>query len=327
MSASPMNSDSELGSSKSSPKDVFMHLLAIITLYVSAVSFGVLLFQYINLRFPDPLTDFYSQSSSAIRWALASLVIVFPVYVWLAWSLAKEMTREPLKQELKTRKWLLYFTLFAAAVIIIGDLVTLIYNFLGGDLSARFVLKVIAVFFIALAVFVYYLWSLKKGTAALRDERMRWFVFGITALVVAAIVYGFFVAGSPFAERLRRFDDRRVGNLQEIQWQVVSFWQRKDKLPGKLGDLRDDISGFVPPSDPETGLAYEYRVLNRLKFELCADFKTESRESGGPDALALPRSVFPDGRSPDNWQHGAGRACFERAIDPELYGIKERKPQ
>lgn len=321
-----MNSNNGLNLPKSSPKDVFMHLLAMVTLYASAVSFGVLLFQYIELSFPDPLTDFYSRSSSAIRWALASLVIIFPAYFWLAWTLAREMTREPLKQEVKTRKWLLYFTLFAAAVVIIGDLVTLIFNFLNGDLSARFVLKVLAVLFIALAVFVYYLWNLRKGAAALSDPRMRWFVFSVTALVVAAVVYGFFAAGSPFAERLRRFDDRRVANLQEIQWQVINFWQRKDKLPGKLGDLRDDISGFVPPSDPETALTYDYRVLGNLKFELCADFKTESRESRGRGRYYAPQPVSLGGQA-DNWQHGIGRACFGRTIDPELYALKERKPQ
>lgn len=318
-----MNSNNqEENRAASSPKDVFMQLLVMITLYISAISFGALLFNYIDLWFPDPLADFYARTSGSIRWALASLVIVFPVYAWLAWTLAREMTRNPAKRELKIRKWLLYFTLFAAAVIIIGDLVTLIYNFLGGDLSARFVLKVAAVLIIALAVFVYYLWNLKHGTAALLDTRMRWFVWVVTAIVVTATVGGFFVVGSPFAERMRRFDEKRVVNLQEIQWQVINFWQRKDKLPEKLDDLRDSISGFVPPSDPETKLAYEYRALDALRFELCATFKTDGGERAG---YYGPRAAFLGEATPDNWQHGAGRVCFERAIDPDLYGIKPEK--
>ncbi|MBI2055747.1 MAG: hypothetical protein HYT42_02555, partial [Candidatus Sungbacteria bacterium] len=190
------SSNQEENRAVSSPKDVFMQLLVIIALYISAVSFGLLLFNYIDLWFPDPLVDFYARTSGSIRWALASLTIVFPVYLWLAWTLAREMGRDPAKRELKIRKWLVYFTLFAAAVIIIGDLVTLIYNFLNGDLSARFVLKVVSVLAIALAVFVYYIWNLKQGTAALLDSRMRWFVWVVTAVVVAATVSGFFVVGS-----------------------------------------------------------------------------------------------------------------------------------
>jgi hypothetical protein len=60
------------------------------------------------------------------------------------------------------RKWLIYFTLFAAALIIIGDLVTLLNRFLEGELTVRFLLKVLAVFFVAGSVFYYYLWDLRK---------------------------------------------------------------------------------------------------------------------------------------------------------------------
>ncbi len=150
---------------KVSPKDVFMHLLTIITLYVSAVSFGALLFQAINILIPDVLEySVYARESAlqGIRWAIASLVIVFPVYIGTTWMLNKSYVAEPEKRNLRIRKWLTYFTLFAAATIIIGDLVTLIYNLLGGDLTLRFILKVVVVLFIAGSVFYYYLWDLRR---------------------------------------------------------------------------------------------------------------------------------------------------------------------
>jgi membrane protein YqaA with SNARE-associated domain len=40
---------------------------------------------------------------------------------------------------------------------LIGDVITLIYNFLGGELSARFVLKILTVAVIAGGVVAYYL--------------------------------------------------------------------------------------------------------------------------------------------------------------------------
>src|SRR3989338_2315364 len=78
---------------KTTPKDFFLHLLSIVSLYIAAVSFGVLLFQYIDRFFPDLLVDAYytmQGGAGAMRWALASLVIVFPVYVWISWYLARD---------------------------------------------------------------------------------------------------------------------------------------------------------------------------------------------------------------------------------------------
>ncbi len=148
------------------PKDVFLHLLAILTLYASAIAFISLIFQYINVLLPDPLemqgSYAYASSYQAIRWAIASLIVIFPVYIFSVWYLNKNYIVSPEKRNLRIRKWLIYFTLFAAALIIIGDLVALIFNLLGGELTTRFLLKVLTVFFVAGSVFYYYLWDLRR---------------------------------------------------------------------------------------------------------------------------------------------------------------------
>ncbi|MBU6414630.1 hypothetical protein KGQ34_00055 [Patescibacteria group bacterium] len=148
-----------------SPKNVFLYLLAIITLYVSAGSFIALLFQYIDILFPDILVtkDYYylEGAYSTIRWSIASLVIVFPVYIWISWFLQKEMVHDHEKAKSKIRKWLIYFTLFLAAIAIIADLVTLIFNLLEGEITAHFILKVLVVLFTAGTIFTYYLWDLR----------------------------------------------------------------------------------------------------------------------------------------------------------------------
>lgn len=151
---------------RTEPKDIFLQLLAIITLYVSAGSFIALLFQYINILIPDPLEarNYYAFTGAyrTIRWSIASLVVIFPVFLGTSWFLEKQYAREPEKRYLGIRKWLVYFTLFAAALIIIGDLVVLIFNLLGGELTARFLLKVLVFFFVAGSVFYYYFWDLRK---------------------------------------------------------------------------------------------------------------------------------------------------------------------
>jgi len=248
-------------------------------------------------------------------------VVVFPLYVWLSSFIQKELIKYPEKRELRTRKWLLYFTLFAASIVIVGDLVTLIFRFLGGGMTSPFILKVFTVFLIAGAVFAYYAWNIKKDIPATRHPKMKLFVQGVVSIVSIAIVAGFFIAGSPQAARERQFDERRVSDLQSIQWQIINYWQSKEALPQTLGDLRDDIRGFVPPIDPETRQPYEYRTTGHLSFELCAVFKTLSIEGGvGVERrpVAAPLEPYPV-KGLEIWAHKEGRTCFQRTIDPEFF--------
>jgi hypothetical protein len=298
---------------KTSPKDIFLQLLIIVALYASATAFLTILFQFITIRFPDPLS--YQSVSSALRsmrFAVSSLIIVFPVYIWALRFLEKAYKEEPERKDIRIRKWLVYFTLFAAGLIIIGDLVALVNSFLNGELTARFVLKVLSVFLVSGAVFWYYYWDMKDE----RPAGMKFFQWGVVAAVGLAIIGAFFMVGSPQQERLRQFDDKRVSDLQSIQWQIVNYWQQKGEIPGNLLMLEDDISGFTIPVDPQTGNMYEYRVNGRASFTLCADF-TMAWTSDEPARVAHPVGVS------ENWRHDAGRACFERAIDPDLYPVRE----
>lgn len=310
---------------KTSPRDVFLYLFSIVAMGASAVAFGTLLFQYINIYFPDPLTDSFRLASSylsPIRWSIASLIVIFPLYVWVLRFLQKDWTAHPEKRDLRIRKWLVYLTLFVAALVIVGDLVALIFNFLEGELTARFALKVASIFFIAGSVFMYYLWNLRHEEAALRHPRMRIFVWAIIVIVIAGVVTGFFVAGSPMSQRAVRFDERRTGDLQNIQWHIVNYWQRTQTLPQNLAALRDDISGFSAPRDPRTGESYEYRILAVRTFELCATFETDSDDISSvlpKGSLRAPASPFGESVGFGSFSHGTGRMCFERTIDPQLY--------
>lgn len=299
---------------KSSPRDVFLYLLAIGTLYISVWRFIDLLFEYINYAFPDVLEyGYHGGFNASIRWSMSSLLIVFPVYLGVTWYLRKDAIGHPEKRELRVRKWLLNFTLFLAAVTIIADLVTLVNKFLEGELTPRFLLKVLVVFVTAGAVFAYYLWDLRRETRP-ESKPSRAAAAATAVVVLGSIVSGFFIVGSPAQQRLRRFDERRISDLQMIQNEIINYWTRKDRLPAALGDLTNDISGFAPPSDPETDMPYEYRTPESLKFELCAAFRLPSTE----DAFSKPVPYPPEPYG-QNWRHEAGRACFTRTIDPELY--------
>lgn len=291
-----------------------MYLLSIITLAMAAVNFGVLLFQLINIYIPDAIAGqyYYPQGYyGAMRWALATLVIVFPVFVWVTRFLKRDIERNPEKRESKIRKWFLYFTLFVASSVIIGDLIALVFNFLEGELTTRFILKVASILFIAGSVFWYYIQQLREGPT----RKASIFGWSIVGIVTAAIIAGFIVAGSPQSQRMVRFDEQRVSDLSSIQWQVVNYWQRKQALPKSLNDLEDPISSFMVPKDPESKESYEYAATGARSFKLCATFKTDNRND---QAVMEGSAAYPYDRN-SNWFHGSGKQCFDRTIDPDLY--------
>jgi len=322
----PAEARSDSRDAKAGPKDVFLHILSVVALYVAVGSFVALVFQYINLWIPDPLEAGYIYILSiydSIRWSIAILIIVFPVYVWSIWFLNRGYASFPERREMKSRKWLIYFTLFAAALIIIGDLVALVYNLLRGEFTSRFLLKVFIVLLVAGSVFIYYLWEVRRRSGLAKPWHIQAVTYISILAVALSIVGGFFVVGSPTEERAYRFDDERVRDLQMIQGEILNFWKAKERLPENLSELKDEFSGFAPPPDPETGASYVYQKTANLKFELCANFNRPNREPGTPGAkpamLLEPPFPYPGTDGTDNWQHETGEICFSRTIDPERY--------
>ena len=147
-----------------SAREAFVYLVLFTTLYLTTFNLGRLVFQFINLGFPDPAAhyEFADSVREAIRFSVASLVIAFPIFVSLSIWNARAITRDPSRRASKVRKWLTYMTLFVAAGVIIGDLTALVYSFLGGELSLRFALKALTVAVIAGGIFGYYLWDLRQ---------------------------------------------------------------------------------------------------------------------------------------------------------------------
>lgn len=155
---------------------------------------------------------------------------------------------------------------------------------------------------------------------------MRYFIYTVITIVIATVIAGFFIVGSPKEERLRRFDQQRVDHLNLIQGEVINYWINKGNLPSALSELEDDIRGIRIPVDPETAVEYTYEVRGSESFSLCATFARPSLES--ERMTGKPRPVEPFGGIYGGavWQHGAGYVCFERIIDKDFYRpVKEVK--
>jgi hypothetical protein len=147
-----------------SAREAFAYLVLFATLYFASWNLGSLLFDLINRTWPDPAMSGYSYASgdSSIRWAAAAILIAFPVFAFVARRVAVDVARHPIKRLSPVRRWLTYLTLFLAATVLIGDMTTLVYNVLGGEITTRFLLKVLVAALIAGAIFGYYLHDLRR---------------------------------------------------------------------------------------------------------------------------------------------------------------------
>lgn len=304
----------------SAAKDVFSYLLMIIMLYVGVIAFVAMIWQYINVAFPDLLNVSYG-AYDIIRNSISSLVIVWPVLIFVSWMIGKDLRADHEKQNIRVRKWLLYLTLFIASLTIIIDLITLLNSFLSGEITMRFVLKVLTILAVAIAVFGYYLWDLKRDASQITPITKRTAI-GSSVLIIVSIVGGFFLVGSPMHQRAIRLDDQRVSDLQIIESQILNHWTQKGAIPKTLAELNDSLSGFTPPVDPATMQPYSYTVKGEHDFELCATFTNATSAEQANRYKATPM-MYPypvDGKgAPDNWMHVAGTVCFTRSIDPLLY--------
>ncbi len=150
---------------KTSPKDFFLHLLMIITLYGSAISIITILFQIINITIPD-LLDYqygpYDSSVSIIRSAVATLIVMFPVYLGTMKHLGKEYKANPEKRSLPIRKWLIYLTIFIGSIVYMVDLISIIRSFLEGEVTLRFILKALSILMVVGSILFYYIRDLKQ---------------------------------------------------------------------------------------------------------------------------------------------------------------------
>jgi hypothetical protein len=147
-----------------SAREAFVYLTTFLCLAISSVGAGWIAFEIIDRTFPDPSVGYRADSSTMHLWT-AALIVAFPLFLALSSRTARALAADPSKRDSLVRKWLTYLTLFATAAAAIVDSITLIYGLLEGDLTVRSVCKVLTVLVIAGAIFVAYLFDLRKEEA------------------------------------------------------------------------------------------------------------------------------------------------------------------
>lgn len=286
---------------RSHAKDVFLNLASIVTLYASAVALLNLLFSVINKAYPQTLGYYYS---SSISLPVATLIVVFPLYILFMWLIEKDVMSVDGGRMTGIRKWLTYITLFISGGLIVGDLVTILYYFLDGrDVTIGFILKVLSILAVAGGVFGYYITDARgKMTARIRSIS----TIVSSLVIMSIIIIGFSVLGSPQTQRLANYDEIKISNLQNISSQISSYYDRNKILPVSIDALSKDPYSYYYGEmiDPQTKETYVYRVVNDSTYELCATFNFDSKD-------------IPERPYYGVWnEYTAGEYCFTQVVSP-----------
>ena len=298
-------------------REAFLYLVSFIALYVFAFSLGAVFFGLIDYHFSSSIYRYDPGPSAAQTTALAAVIVAFPLYLFLMRRLAAAVAADPERRQSLIRRWLTYLTLVVGAAIILGDVIALLARLLAGDPTTGFVLKVIAILVITGPIFGYYLWDMRQAEEEVAQSTaraapvLRGLVIGAIVVVIATLGYSVYLVGTPGQQRDVRLDERRIDDLRDISRNIDRFLQLNEAMPESLEDMKGPRFHVNSIEDPETGVFYEYRVIEGTRYELCAVFTTDNTEGRRGERRSFSDSV---------WDHGVGLTCFQLEAKAETLG-------
>ena len=153
------------------PREAFLYVVMFMALFVSAYALGAVVFGLIDLALPDPAGMPLEVIRELLRLSVAALVVASPVFAFVTRVIRRGVEAQPSSRRSRIRQQLTYLTLFIASCVLVGAVTALVYSVLGGELTARFVLKSLTVTAIAGGAFGYYLRDLRQAERDPREAR------------------------------------------------------------------------------------------------------------------------------------------------------------
>lgn len=134
---------------------------------------------------------------------------------------------------------------------------------------------------------------------------------GVSLIVVVAVGYGLYLAGSPLTARKVNADNTRIQALSQIYYAVDNFYRTKKTLPASLSELQQQPAYYVNGiNDPVSKQPFEYKVVTAdSAYELCATFDLAS------DSKQMDNQYYPYDPTNTFWQHSAGRYCYSLEVN------------
>lgn len=252
-------------------KEATVDLSIFVSLVTSIVALLSILFAAIDKKFVDILKSnrYYSDTllNDDIRIAVSVILVAFPIYLALAYYRAKMLRANPSRQNLPATKFVHYAILTVSSLFIVGSIITVIYQYLGGDLGVAFFWKVASVLIISIVLGLYSYYTINRNY---KEKTNLPNIFAIISLiaVVLSVVYSINILGSPAKIRKIKIDNKRLEDLSNIQNRVMDYWRTNKALPTSIVDIKSDgiNGGYVVTTDPVTGDNYDYKIIKDSKL-------------------------------------------------------------
>ncbi|MEI8361357.1 MAG: DUF5671 domain-containing protein [bacterium] len=288
-------------------KFTFYYLLSLVALISLSTSVGMILFQIINKLIPDTLNPGSAIfDSSSLKFAIASIIIAGPIYYLIVWQINKNLFNGLLGRDTAVRRWLSYLILLISSLVVLGWLIGIIFGFLDGELTLKFILKAVTSVGISGIIFSYYLYDVKREKVQeIKDRAVMIYMYVSLFLVIGSLIASLIYVESPKETRQRRHDQTVTQNFDAIDNALNMYYSENKKLPSDLSVLVIEKKSLTELAlkDPVSGVKFDYRVVSPKTYELCANFELRNKDQNQQYYYDVTR-----------WPHEAGRQCLQQQI-------------
>jgi hypothetical protein len=286
-------------------KYAFYYLLSLVALIFTAINSGIIFFQVINHFIPDALANYSdSVSQEMLRFAIASLVFAAPVFYWMQVLVSKGLAKKELSLTAGIRRWLTYFIIFIASVVILVWLIMTMTSFLNGELTLKAALKTLTIMVLAGSIFGYYFYDVRREQVTAKDHFVQLSLLVSLVLILSAFVSALFIMDKPSVVRDQRQDQQTLNELSMIDSGLNQYYTLNQKLPQSLNELTATNGVYLRSEDllNDAGEAYSYQVTSDRAYQLCATFRLATDRDN--------KFSYPEPK----WDHPADYHCFDLMI-------------
>jgi hypothetical protein len=264
----------------------------------------MIVFELINKYVPDFLVYSYQGgfNDSQLKFAFSALLISAPIYFFCSYFLEKNVKKGNLSLSNSLRKWLLYLIIFISSVVIMGWLIGLLTNFLGGELTLKFALRALSAIVISALILGFYVYEIRRNKAEKTPSAVKLYTIIFVIIVGASLVLSLFSMESPQKAREKRLDNLILNSFDSISMAIDTHYNDKAGLPEELSDLNSEFLQFEQMHDPQTKEMFAYNILDEKTYELCANFRTETTEKSQGYKMNYQRN------------HQQGWQCLKREV-------------
>jgi hypothetical protein len=248
-------------------RDALFYSLLFVVFGMVVGSTLTLLFAQINIWLPEPDESQTYGRLSGLRWSMAALIVFVPMFYVLDRKDRQATDADPARRHGTVRRWLSALAMLVATITLLGDALYLIYSWLDGQITLRFLIKSATVACVALVVLAYFRETRSLPTGGI-PVPAGWVLIGLATLSLGLT---FWLVGGPAQGQMEQRDRWRLSDLRTL---ANDLSQCPDIDRASLPEMLDPMTCARNPAWL-TGFASDIRYAwtSATAFSLCIEIE------------------------------------------------------